>query len=491
MAEDDDIFPDPHGDEAAGDAVVEPEDDFTDEEVGSSPVEEARKPRRRWAIFLVAGAVVVLGAIFLLAGGDDGGDQPTVDQASVGEFDTTERAQTPEQAARQRQEEDNPLQEGQQVGEGTQAAEEGASSEELGGGQQMEEDFDFSAPNQPDQQQGQQPTGQQQQQPGQQASQDTSLNQYFGDGQGGQGQSTGDNPLGQQGQEQPRRLSEDDLERQKLLDSLRVAQQEQEAQQQEKAEAQATLEERLRGAGTEIATGDVDLSANNQGQSRFSTGSTGRSSGSSVSQASSGGRSGAGVVPSEDEDTGVEYDIVPGAKARAVTTSQFISDLEGSGQIQARITKPLRNRNNEVVLPVGTQAYGDARAQGGTDAGQQARVSVRFNTFVRPDGSVIRGLDGQAADPETLATSVEGNVDNRLMERVLRGGASIALDFALTSGQDDRRSAFEAPSPRDQAINDARQRVARIVEGNIGDEESREPAITLEQDTELVIIFGL
>lgn len=181
------------------------------------------------------------------------------------------------------------------------------------------------------------------------------------------------------------------------------------------------------------------------------------------------------------------YGILPGTRINAVTTSEFISDAEGAGIVEVRLGQALR-AGGRVVLPAGTRAYGTA--SGSYSVGRQARVSITFNTFVTPDGRVIKNLVGKAADPQTMAMSVPAKVDHRYASRIARGAVATALDIALTKDMEPR-SIYQTPSPREQAIMDARDRLHNILGTSVGDEASTSEAVILEMETPITIVFGL
>jgi hypothetical protein len=181
--------------------------------------------------------------------------------------------------------------------------------------------------------------------------------------------------------------------------------------------------------------------------------------------------------------------VTPGLRVAAVTTSEFIADQEGSGTVEARLVAPLRDRG-EVILPAGTRAFGRAQATN-YQVGNDARVSIEFTTFVTPDGRVIRDqIKASAADPITLARSVAAKVDHQMAGRVLRGGAATMIDFALTANS-QQRSVFDAPTPRDEAITDARKRLSNMLGATVGDERSQRPRVFLPIETSVTLIFGL
>lgn len=183
------------------------------------------------------------------------------------------------------------------------------------------------------------------------------------------------------------------------------------------------------------------------------------------------------------------YNITPGKKVQAVTVSEFISGQDGAGIVEARLTSALRDQGS-LILPAGTRAFGDASASGG-EPGVEARVAIRFHTFVKPNGQVIRtGLTATAADPHTLSGSVRGDVDNNYVARIARGGAATAIDFFLTQGT-ERRSIYEQPSPRDRAIDDARERASGILGAGVGDETAVQSVVKLPMETPIMLVFGL
>lgn len=196
-----------------------------------------------------------------------------------------------------------------------------------------------------------------------------------------------------------------------------------------------------------------------------------------------GAQAGAGLA-----GTGTATDILPGTRVEAMTVSEFIGDIEGGGQVEVRLTAPLRSRGH-LILPAGTRGFGTA--SGGTPRpGQPARVTLTVSVFVTPQGDVIRNLSAKGLDPRTLAFSIPAKAMNRYPQRIVRGVLATSVDLALTNGQTQRPSAFEQPSLRDQALNDARRRLGALIGGPIGDENSQPATVTLPANTMIVLSFG-
>lgn len=187
---------------------------------------------------------------------------------------------------------------------------------------------------------------------------------------------------------------------------------------------------------------------------------------------------------------GSRLDIVPGTRIPAVMESEFRSDEMGAGSVQATLSAPVRQGNN-IILPAGTRAFGEARATGGTRPGQEARVAIEFTTFVTPRNQVYRNaVDAVATDPVTLAHSVKGEVDRNFLGNITRGAAATAIDFWLTQGS--RPVGYmQEPSQRDLAASAARQRTRNIIEGPVGDESTERPTVYLPSDREILITFGI
>lgn len=458
----DDIFPHPHEDESAEDPFTGPTDDIDEQSVGASPMNplaDARAPKKRLALFAIIAGIALIIVFFLLSGGGDepaaeaGPDsQPTPD---VVRDDGTARAQPREEPT------------AESIDEASRPTQRNRNSQQVFINPDDFAQPEVDSPAQRPTQAGQQPARTRAPGSAYPNPQNAPQNAY-------QGQSYS----APQGQGAAGPATDEEIERQARLERERRSAEQQRAEEQARLEEMAAEEERLRSAGTLIAENsglDRSMSAgaaSPAGSSRFGIAPAGRS-------ASPAG----GLAPS------AQPEIVPGTKVQATLTSEFISDIEGGGQVEARLSQPLRS-DGRTILPAGTRAFGIATATS-PSAGRDARVAITFNTFVTPDGEVIRDVVGQAGDPETLAMSIEGDVDNRYLERVTRGVLSTAVDLALTSQADERRSTFEAPSPQDQAINDARRRAAAIINGPIGDEQSVDSAVRLEQGQQIVIIFGL
>jgi hypothetical protein len=245
-------------------------------------------------------------------------------------------------------------------------------------------------------------------------------------------------------------------------------------------------EARLKGQATKIEENTSLMAAGNGGggASRFSA---------FEASAGSPGASGTSAIVAAGIATGqvsaaVKNDILPGTRVSAVTVSEFISDDQGAGQIEARLTQPLKTRSG-VLLPAGTRAFGTASG-GAPQVGRPARLTVTFDVFVTPKGDVIRGLPAKGVDPKTLSTTVAAQSDQRYPQRILRGAVSTALDLALTAKAQNRPNAFEQPSPRDRAIEDARARFGAIINGPVGNENSVHATVVLPADTEILLQFG-
>lgn len=468
----DDIFQDPHTDETAEDPFITPDDDEFEEELGASPVnpvEAARAPQKRKAIFLIGGALAAIALLFAITtrGGDDPADTAeTVTAAEqAGSLDPVVRA---EQPARQ------PAADTRQLIEQEPAT---PAPEQRGTGEFIDPS-DFAAEREPSSFRPAQGEGR----TAQPSSSSAAQSGRGQTAQGGDRQTTEpaspymppNRTEGQIGDSPGVPFSQDELERQARLDAQREAEALRQAEEERLAEYRTSEEERLRGSATLIAGGQIEVQSP-AGQSRFGA----------VVQPPV---TGTGAAGGEDRSVQSER-IIPGTQIPAVLTSTYKSDL-GQGRVQARLNAPLRDRNNAVILPAGTRAFGTASATS-PSPGEPPRVTMGFNVFVKPSGEVVRGVTAEAIDPETLASSVSGDVDRHLTERIIRGVAATAVDLALTSQADDRRTAFEQPSAEDLAIQDARQRAAALIEGDVGDENSLDATVTLEQGTTFVLMFGL
>jgi hypothetical protein len=263
----------------------------------------------------------------------------------------------------------------------------------------------------------------------------------------------------------------DDYEAQARVDAAREAAAMREAAAQARAEARAKAEEALR-VPTLIASGQVEGGSANAGASRFGSSEVRAGSGEAAGEAGSNA-----------------YGILPGTRVSAVTTTEYISDAQGGGRIEARLTSPLRV-DGRTVLPAGTRAFGSITG-GDIAPGREARATVAFDVFLTPSGEVIRDLQGVAGDPQTLAMSVPVKVDRRTPERLVRAAAATAADLMISSfGSTQRASVFEQPSAKELAIKDARERATGVILGGMGDEESVQPAVRLPQGTALIIMFG-
>lgn len=269
-----------------------------------------------------------------------------------------------------------------------------------------------------------------------------------------------------------------------------------EAEQKAREEAKAAERERLRAAGTLIAEAKSSSSSmstmlNPQMQEALE-GTLGPEQGAQVAaaiQALEAQSQSSGTASTGGRDAATGLEVTPGLKVQAITVSEFIAGQQGGGVVEARLTSALRDRGR-LVLPAGTRAFGEARATNWSP-GRDARVSITFHTFVTPNGQVLRNqLTAMAADPQTLAMSVRGSVDHNYLSKIARGGAATAIDLFLTQDA-ARRSVFDAPSPRDQALADARERLGNVLGADIGDETTDRPVVTLPAQTPLMLVFGL
>lgn len=483
----DDIFKDPHSDEGADDPFLVPEDEEFEEEVGSpatNPIDAARNPNRRRAVYYVIAAVVFLAVILVFAtrGGEDDNEVPVaqtqqIDETAVAQRPTSDRTQAGQL-----------LGEGENTNQIDQPGNEYSDQQGSGAGFVNPEDFgmddsggliDQGTEYSPSGQQTGNGTGQTQQGVGEGSQQ-----------QGGNvGTTQGQNPYqpmqgGTGMNDLPQPYDQAELDRQARLDAQREAEELARAQEEARLEYLEQEEERLRSAGTLILSGNTGAGAGG-GPSRVASPAGGDPSveGQSDFVVSPGG---AQQVPGSGS---MNEAVLPGTEVPATLLTAYSSQV-GGGRVQARLRNPLRDRNNRVVLPAGTQAFGQAQASA-PGPGSPARVEMQFSVFVTPSGDVVRDLQGVAMDPTTMAESIEGDVNNRYPERIARGILSSAVDWLITEQAQERRSTFQEDSPRDEAIRDIRQRAGALIEGPIGDEGSLGAVVELEQNTPFIMVFGL
>lgn len=248
----------------------------------------------------------------------------------------------------------------------------------------------------------------------------------------------------------------------------------------------AAEEGRLRGMKTAIIEGDAPT-AGTGGMSRFTPSPFSPDGDAATGTTEAAGENGTAAPAAEASIGGTE--IPPGTSVRAIMESKFVGDGNGDGSsmVKARLVQALVV-NGKVLLPANTVAYGQASGSGGV--GTQAYVKMAFTTFVTPRHQVFRNLQAVAGDPKTFSGAVSGDVDQHLTGRITRGILATAVDIAL-SANSQRLSAFQQPSTRDVAILKAQDRFSGIIEGNVGDESSKKPTITLNAGTAINILFGL
>lgn len=465
------MFPHPHEDESAEDPFTGPADSYSEQSLGASPmnpVAAARAPRRRLALFAIAGSIALLAVFFLMSlrsRGDGDLDAPIV----TGHIDTVARAQPASSASRQDILEISTSSwpvtrsSGRSNADLLDPRQLGVDSlnrpPALGGADPLAPEIPIAAP--PTTPEAPLYPGDLVTPPSQRQ-----LGAVYAP------------PANAQQSQAPGAFDEEELERQARLDAMREAAERARAEAEAREAARKAEEERLRSRPTLVAEAANLLeqgagSARPAGSSRFGLDEEGS------------GMTEEGVRAAGESNA----EITPGTRVMATLVSEFISDAQGGGRVEARLDEALRSRRG-TLLPAGTRAYGTAQAAV-PSPGRQARVELSFDVFVTPDGTVVRNVKGYAADPETLAFSIPGKVDHRYLERIARGTISTAVDLAITQGAEDRRSAFELPSPRDMAIDDARRRLGAIINGPIGDETSIPPAVKLESGTRFVMIFGL
>jgi hypothetical protein len=273
----------------------------------------------------------------------------------------------------------------------------------------------------------------------------------------------------------------DELDRQASLDARREEEELRRARDEARTREIAEREAFLRQTGTELAAGQVEISAPNVGTSRL-----GGASGSGASFASLA----AGV---DDPSSGAQrYDLLPGTRVAAILTSEFDSGMAGGSRVEARLTQPLRDRAGRIILPAGTRAYGSASGSPRNTSGKQG-VEMSFTVFVTPQNVVIRDLAGQGGDPETGASMVPARMNARLVERTIRGAASTAVGLALTQNSRESRSVFEQPSLRDVVIMDTRLNVDGLLrtQGGALNESGSPVTLHVDRDSPFILLFGL
>lgn len=465
------LFPHPHDDESSEDPFTGPADPYSDQALGASPVNPvaaATQPKRRLAVFAIAGSIALLFFVFLFSsrGSKDAFDQPIV----TGQVDVPAQAAPPSEATEQDIEDLRP-----------------SPTPVIDRNQRRNADFldpsqlggalppgGYPQPSVP-----QPPSPPASAQPGTSLAPSSVQAPLWPDpGVGSQPPAQqGHIPAGSPAAGVPGALTEDELERQARLDAAREAAERARAEAEARAEWIKAEEARLRSSRTRIAEASGNLGAAHgaaapAGPNRFGL-----------------DQEFAEEVSASSTSVAERMGITPGTRVGATLLSEFISDAQGGGRVEARLNEPLRSLG-QILLPAGTLAYGSARSSVPAP-GRQARVQLSFDVFVTPSGQVLRNVTGHAADPETLAMSIPGKVDHRYAERIARGALSTAVDLALTHNLNDRRSVFEAPSVSDMAMDDARRRVHALINGPIGDETSIPPAVKLESGTTFILVFGL
>lgn len=464
----DEIFPHPHEDESVEDSFTGPIDDYVDQSVGGTPIDPiaaATGSRRRLAMFGILAGVAVFLLFFLFSRGDN--DAATTSAPGSGRLDSIVVAAP----ATVSQPQEDPIT--------TPPVSSSYSSP-------SSSDANFIDPGMFDTPQGTAPYSTSPTAPTIPGSQipypysPTTASPY--------GPSYGSVPGVTPGATQvPGAYSSEEIERQTMLDLQREEEERRRAELEAALNAQRAEEERLRSQSMIVISNESVINNYNvvaPGTSRFrDPGETALSTLPSLPTAS--------ATEAEPITSSNAFDalIVPGTRVHAVLVSEYISDMQSAGRIEARLTEPLRGRSG-VILPAGTRAFGTASA-GAINPGQAPRVEIQFDIYITPDGQTIRGLSGLAADPTTLAMSIPGKADHRTGQRIWRALLSTGVDLALTANAQDRRTAFEMPSPRDEAYNDIRRRAATIIGDPIGDESAFRPAVRLERGTRFMIIFGL
>lgn len=491
----DDIFKDPHADETAEDPYLGPQDEDFEQSLGAhapDPVAQARAPKKRMAIFMLSAAVLLVVGLLFLFGGDDPAD--VAEEEDSHRVDPVERAEVPEEE----EEEDLLPEEDPSPAED----EESLLPEELRETEEEEEEEpeeDLIIDDPEDEEEAEEPSPEEE-------------DLIFDVPDFDEEDLVEEPPDVDEG---PDALDAEEVERLRQLEEERQRRAEQERIADSIQEAREAKEARLRSHGTQVYSGNVPEPPT--GESRFdqdaapavtagqpSPGDAAMgadllgqdlvdlpgelSDATQADQFFEPAREGAGSPASVTRQAG---DVLPGSQARVTLETEFISDLEGGGQVIATLTTPLISDRRE-ILPAGTQAFGQASvARTGSTFGRDPRVSLDFDRFVTPRNEVVDDLTGYAADPETMSLTIPAESDRRYGERLLRGLASTAVDVGLGSTARGRRSTFEGPSVWDQTIARTQNRAATMIEGDVGDEQTVDAAVTLSQGTSFYLVFGL
>lgn len=479
----DDIFPHPHEDESAEDPFVGPADEYADQSFGGTPVDPiaaATNSRRRLAVFGILTGIAVFIVFFLFAR-SGGRNQQSQNAAIDGRIDSTVIAAPPTSSAPV----EDPFAATPQTPTPYPTGEPNNFIDPSMFGDSYPTPDPYTTPYQPT------PLAPPAYRSGTYPVPEgiSSVPQYGAryPNSGPTWENPAVSPTGPGSKPSATPLSPEEIERQMELDLQREEAERRRAEREAALEAQRAEEARLRSQPTLVSENRDFLqmpSFLTPGVSRFRDPQEPIAAPSTRDELRDTGSFESGVTSEFD------HLIIPGTRVHAVLVSEFISDVEGSSRVEARLSEPLRGRNG-IILPAGTRAFGTVSAAPLTRGGQDPRVAITFDVFVTPDGRPIRGLRAQAVDPQTLALSVPAKADNRTLQRLWRGILSTGVDLALTANAQDRRTAFEMPSPRDEAINDIRRRAATIIGDPIGDESSIAPAVRLERGTRFMIIFGI